>query len=604
MGTLNPSSDNSFFRVLRKRKTGMFVDKTDFIRITNSFLDQDLMLLAMTRPRRFGKSVMAGMLSAYYSKGYEGREIFNGLKISLKEKTEGDKSSETNDESVVRNVEYEADDSYLEYLNKFNVIYIDMNSIKGGYEDYLTKLQKVEGVSNMVDFLQYTVVSDLRNHVEFSDILKERHIENRELYGALRALNESLNIKFVFIMDEWDLIYRDYRDDSQLQKQFIDLLRRLFKAEEGLQCFSLVYLTGILPIKKDNSQSSLNNFTEINMLIPEGYEQYFGFTETDVRELLQNTSSSLSFQELKDWYDGYRLNGTDVYNPNSVCQAITRKKCLNYWKDTSAMDEAVRLINLNYEGLKEDMILLIDGEKIKFNCAGFKNDMKSFRCKDDVISLLVCLGYLGCVVDDSHHRNNYEKDDETKDNINGKPAEENSTYIRTAYVPNREVRNDLITQVDQENWFRIDEIIRPSQELFDAICTLNGRKAAEMIGKIHNSPNISLLGYNREEALVYCVISALIWKTHGLYQIRREEQGGKGRADLIYEPNVGKPNLPILVIEFKNDHSAREAIDQIREKQYYSRYLDDGWSNDILLLGINYDSKTKEHECLIEKFER
>ena len=158
--------------------------------------------------------------------------------------------------------------------------------------------------------------------------------------------------------------------------------------------------------------------------------------------------------------------------------------------------------------------------------------------------------------------------------------------------------------VDLENWLRIEKIVRPSEELFDAICAMNGQKAAEMIGKIHNSPDISLLGYNSEEALVYCVISALIRKTHGLYQIRREEQGGKGRADLIYEPNADMPKLPILVIELKYNRSAREAIDQIKREQYYSRYLDDAYSNEILLLGISCDSNTREHECLIEKDER
>ena len=547
-------------------------------------------------PRRFGKSVMAGMLSAYYSKGYEGREIFKGLKISLKEKIGDDKNAKAQNKSNARNVEYEADDSYLEYLNKFDVIHIDMNSIKGRYEDYLKK-QRVEGVSNMVDFLQYTVVSDLMKNAEFTDILKEHKIGSLELYGALRVLNECLNIRFIFIMDEWDLVYRDYRDDSEIQKQFIDLLRRLFKSDEGLRCFSLVYLTGILPIKKENSESALNNFRDFNMLSPGKYEEYFGFTDEEIQTLVQSPECRLSYQELKKWYDGYKLNDIDIYNPNSVITAIDFKRCANYWRGTSALDEALRLINLNYEGLKEDLILLLDGQQIKFNCAGFQNDMKSFQSKDDVLSLLACLGYLGCVAADNGAGENKKK------SVND-DSDDGDVDIRIAYVPNREIRMTLKYLIDLENWLRIDEIIRPSEELFDAICALNGEKEAEMIGKIHNSPDISLLGYNSEEALVYCVISALIWKTHGLYQIRREEQGGKGRTDLIYEPNADMPNLPILVIELKYNHSAREAIDQIKRERYYSRYLDDAYYNEILLLGINYDSKTKEHECLIEKVER
>ena len=599
MGTfVNPNDDNGFIRVLKRRKSGLFVDKTDFIRITNSLLDEDGMLLAMTRPRRFGKSVMADMLSAYYSKGYEGREIFKGLKISLKEKTESRQNVEALDESLARNVECEPDDSYLEHLNKFDVIHIDMSSIKIRYADFQNNNPDFVGVRNLVGFLQYAVVSELKEQDRFSDVLERNRIGDFGLCTALETLRKELNVRFVFIMDEWDLIYRDYRDDVALQDEYLDLLRGLFKAKTGVQCFSLVYLTGILPIKKENSESALNNFRDFDMLSPGKYEEYFGFTDEEIQTLIQSPECRLSYQELKKWYDGYKLNDIDIYNPNSVITAIDFKKCANYWRGTSALDEALRLINLNYEGLKEDLILLLDGQQIKFNCAGFQNDMKSFQSKDDVLSLLVCLGYLGCVAADNGAGENKTK------KIDNDDSDDGDADIRIAYVPNREIRMTLKYLVDLENWLRIDEIIRPSEELFDAICALNGRKAAEMIGKIHNSPDISLLGYNSEEALVYCVISALIWKTHGLYQIRREEQGGKGRADLIYEPNAGKPNLPILVIELKSDLSARGALDQIKEKQYYSRYLDDAYSNEILLLGINYDSNTKEHECLIEKFER
>ena len=597
MGTfVNPNDDNGFIRVLKRRKSGLFVDKTDFIRITNSLLDEDGMLLAMTRPRRFGKSVMADMLSAYYSKGYEGREIFKGLKISLKEKTESRQNVEALDESLARNVECEPDDSYLEHLNKFDVIHIDMSSIKIRYADFQKNNPDFVGVRNLVGFLQYAVVSELKEQDRFSDVLERNRIGDFGLCTALETLRKELNVRFVFIMDEWDLIYRDYRDDVALQDEYLDLLRGLFKAKTGVQCFSLVYLTGILPIKKENSESALNNFREYNMLKPGKYGEYFGFTDKEVHAIVQSPLCALSYQELKDWYDGYKLSEKDIYNPNSVITAIDEEMCANYWSGTSALDEAARLINLNYEGLKEDIILLIDGEQIKFNCAGFQNDMKSFRSKDDVLSLLVCLGYLGCVKADKGAEDNKEK------SVNVKARTVNSG-VRIAYVPNLEIREALTNLVNQENWFRIGEIVRPSEELFDAICALNGQKAAEMIGKIHNSPDISLLGYNSEEALIYCVISALIWKTHGLYQIRREEQAGKRRADLIYEANADMPNLPILVIELKYNHSAREAIEQIKREQYYSRYLDGAYSNEILLLGISYDSKTKEHECLIEKLE-
>ena len=281
MGTyLNPNDDNSFIELANARNTDLFVDKTDFLRITNSLLNKaGSKLMAMTRQRRFGKSVMADMLSAYYSKSYEGREIFNGLKISLKEKTSAKKCPEDSGDPAAQNAEYEPDDSYKENLNKFDVIYIDMNHIRMLYTTFLDDNEPVAGVTSLVKYLEYAIIEELKSEERFSEILAQGRIKNTGIGKALGLLYEKLRAKFVFIMDEWDLIYRDYRDDLELQKQFLDLLRGLFKSEQSLQNFSLVYLTGILPIKKENSESALNNFDDYNMLIPCKYEEYFGFTD-------------------------------------------------------------------------------------------------------------------------------------------------------------------------------------------------------------------------------------------------------------------------------------------------------------------------------------
>ena len=548
---LNPVDGNSFVDLVKAKETGLLVDKTDFISKINLRLNTVGKLLSITCPRRFGKTVTADMLLAYYSKEYDGKKIFEDLEISKK-------------------------DNYEQYLNKYDVIYVDMNTINRLYDGYTIKKQKVEGVNDLVDYLEYSIIKDLREHEHYAECLKKHQIENIGLLEVLSNLRNDLNTQFVFIMDEWDLIYRDYRNEDALQKKFIEFLRGLFKSSGGQACFALAYLTGILPIKKYNSQSALNCFDEYNMLAPGNYATYFGFTEDEVAQIVKSPDCKVSHQDLKEWYEGYKIKGIDIYNPNSVCKAVSRNECISYWSGTSSNEEVVNLINMNFDGIKDDIIHLIEGSTIQFSCTTFQNDMVSIKTKDDIFSLLVCLGYLGCVDDGGDYR--------------------------LAYVPNKEIRTALSSIVKSQPWFNSMPIIERSQSLFEAITTLDANKVAEIITEIHNSPNISLLTYNREESMVFCLISGLMWQTEREYEVFRELQSGKGSADLIYVPKRNI-HLPILLIEFKYGKSAEEAMNQIKEKEYFRRYIDGDYPNDILLIGINYNPKTKEHECLIEKID-
>ena len=547
---LNPDNDNSFIRLSNSKNKYLFVDKTDFIKYINERINEDNRFLAITRPRRFGKTVTAHMLSAYYSKGYVGQNIFDKLEIADKP-------------------------SFVEHLNKYDVIYIDMNSICGLYKGYL-KNNKVSGVETLIDYFEYAIINDLREREDFAECFKKHEIGNTGLLNALSKLRIDLNAKFIFIMDEWDLIYREYRNDTQLQEDFINLLRGLFKSDEGQACFALAYLTGILPIKKYNSQSALNVFKEYNMLRPVPYEEYFGFTEEEIAEIVKLPQCKISHKELKEWYEGYKLNGKDIYNPNSVVSSISDGICQSYWSGTSSNEEVVNLINMNFDRIKDDIIHLIEGSTILFSCITFQNDMVSIKTKDDIFSLLVCLGYLGCVDDGGDYR--------------------------LAYVPNKEIRTALSSIVKSQPWFNSIPIIERSQSLFEAITTLDANKTAEIITEIHNSPNVSLLTYNREESMVFCLISGLMWQTEREYEVFRELQSGKGSADLIYVPKRNM-HLPILLIEFKYGQSAEEAMNQIKEKEYFRRYIDGDYPNDVLLIGINYNPKTKNHQCLIEKLD-
>lgn len=546
---LNPTMENSFETLVNFKDKDIFVDKTDFIEKMSAKINADKRFFAVTRPRRFGKTVTAHMLLAYYSKGYIGKKIFDGLHIADK-------------------------DNYAEHLNKYDVIYIDMNTIDGLFDGYSGQKQKVEGVNDLVDYFEYSVIKDLKSSNEFSKCLEKHQIGNMGLLETLLAITQDLNTRFIFIMDEWDLVYREYRDDEVLQKKFIKLLKNLFKSDGGKACFALAYLTGILPIKKYNSQSALNGFDEYNMLSPGDYAPYFGFTEDEVANIVKSPNCKVSHHDLKSWYEGYKIKGVDIYNPNSVCKAVTRNECISYWSGTSSNEEFVRLINMDFDGIKEDIINLIEGDEVTFSCANFQNDMVTIKDKNDVFSLLVCLGYLGC-------------------------AETKNQYRKVAYVPNAEIKAVLMDIVREQNWYERMETIRRSENLLKAIKELDGTTVATIIQDIHNSPAVALLDYNDEESLTYCVMTGLLWSTLDDYSYHREDQAGKGRVDLVYEPITRRQ--PLILIEFKYDDSAEEAIKQIKEKEYFKRYA--GQYRNIILVGINFSTKTKDHQCLIEKLD-
>lgn len=546
---LNPSNDNTFADIVRARDNGVFVDKTQFIDEVIGRFNTTRKFLAVTRPRRFGKTITAHMLSAFFSKGCDSKEMFKGLKISESK-------------------------NYQDHLNKYDVIYWDMNSVRDNFMAYIDDSSlHIEGIDDIVDYMQYVTLYELKKHEQFNEIINSDSLIGKKSLKQAIAVTKN---KFVLIMDEWDLIYREYREDTALQKKFIDLLRSLFKSDDGQACFHLAYLTGILPIKKYNSQSALNNFKEYNMLSPEPYEKYFGFTEDEITEIVKSPYCSLTHEDLKTWYEGYKLNKVDIYNPNSVASAVSDKKCKSYWSGTSSNKEVVRLINMNFDGIKNDILNLIAGAKIMFDYETFQNDMVSIENKDQLFSLLVCLGYLGCE----------EKGD--------------GSTCRLAYVPNREIRSALSSIVRKQSWYTSSSIIERSETLFGAIASMDAERTAKIVQEIHNSPNVSLLRYNSEEALVFCVIAGLMWRTEYDYESYRELQSGKGAIDLVYVPRWSD-DLPIMLIEFKRDASAEEALEQIKAKDYPSRYCESECTNDILMIGLSYNSKTKEHQCVIEK---
>ena len=514
-----------------------YVDKSSIIPLINYTLNSENRYSCVTRCRRFGKSMAAKMLCAYYDKSCDSRELFAGLKAA-------------------------ADKSFDTYLNKYSVIYLDVTSFTA----------RPELRTTIVRAIQQEIMYELKE--TFPDV---RYKENSDLMDVLASIHNATGEKFFFIIDEWDAICREFPGRQKLKgdpstitptilDEYVMLLRRLFKTQDSDEVFAGAYLTGILPIKKYNTESALNNFCEYSMIDPAFLASCYGFTEEEVQTLAKRYDASM--ESLKMWYDGYKVGrAKSIYNPYSVMKALQRGTCKSYWTTTGAYDSVITYIQMNYDGLKDDIIRMLAGERVYVNTSKFQNDMHIVRSKNDVFTVLIHLGYLA-----------YDDDQ------------------RQCYVPNKEVADEFLNAVEDTSWTRLVDTITASQRLLDATLARNEQAVAQAIDLAHDEQT-SILSYNDENSLACVLTMAYIWARNE-YIIHREYATGKGYADLVMIPrsNVSKP---ALVIELKFNHSADTAIDQIKRKEYPSKIAE--YTGDILLVGINYDKETKQHTCQIEQ---
>ena len=507
--------------------THEYVDKSSLIPLINAMLNSENRYSCVTRCRRFGKSMAAKMLCAYYDRSCDSRELFRGL-------------------------EAERDESFGTYLNKYYVISIDMT-------DFITKYR---GEREIVKLIQQDVMDEVLD--VFPDVkLKERD----DLMNILYRISDSTGERFLMIIDEWDAILREMGTDEFITTSYVDLLRRLFKGSGSNTVFAGAYLTGILPIKKYNTESALNNFCEYSMIDPAFLAPCFGFTKEEVKMLAEKHNASMD--ELKMWYDGYNIGREkSIYNPYSVMKALQRGVCKSYWTTTGAYDSVNTYIQMNFDGLKDDIIRMLSGEHVYVDTTEFRNDIRIIRSKNDVLTVLIHLGYLA-----------YDEKEQE------------------CYIPNKEVADEMNNALKATTWEPLVKTIKNSKSLLEATISGNEQAVAKGIDQAHDE-HTSILSYNDENSLA-CVLSvAYIWARNE-YVIHREYASGKGYADLVMIPrrNVSKP---ALVIELKFNHSADTAIDQIKRKDYPEKIAD--YTGDILLVGINYDKETKQHTCKIETY--
>ena len=385
---INPGNDG-FANI----KAGKYQDKTGLIDLVNDVLNTSDKLICVSRPRRFGKSFSAKMLSAYYDRSCDSHSLFDDLKIS-----------QTKD--------------YEKNLNKLNVVYLDITYF----------ISKASNADNVVYDVKDALIGELG--VKYPELRKKT-----ELGEALLSYCEREETKFFFVIDEWDALFREFPNNHDLHKSYINLLRELFKNGNVTdKIISGAYITGILPIKKYGTQSAVSDFLEYTMVSPGDYAEFIGFTEEEVKGLCERYN--LSFDEAKRWYDGYHFGALgSVYNPNSLMTAI-KKSFANYWGKTETYESIIPYIEMDFDGLKQDIFSLLGHGKVTTDIDSYQNDMTSIKNKDDVLTLLVHLGYLG-----------YNTED------------------RSVYVPNEEAEKELLRAVKGSNRKEMIELIKSSDLL-------------------------------------------------------------------------------------------------------------------------------------------
>lgn len=462
---LNPRNDG-FWEAVR---SDIYVDKTELIKYTNSYLSTEQKFLCVSRPRRFGKSIALRMLSAYYSRGCDSRELFAGKKI-------------------------ESDPSFAEHLNQYDVIFLNM-------QHFLIGAASGTGT----ECLEQKVLKELLE--EYGANISSHHTA---LADALNEVYARIGKKFIFLFDEWDCIMRERQESESLQKQYLDFLRGLLKDQPYV---ALAYMTGILPIKKYGQHSALNMFWEYSMTDQGIFEEYTGFTEQEVRKLC-------------------------------------------------------RQFDMDFDGLRSDIVQMIGGAHIRVNTRSFQNDMHTFETKDDVLTLLIHLGYLG-----------YD------------------SVRKEAFIPNREIMEEFENAMSVGGWSEVMRVLQASEHLLEA--TLRGDETAVAAGlDLAHTEVASILTYNDENSLS-CAISLAYYSARKDYRIIRELPSGHGFADVVFLP-LPSSGKPALVIELKYDQSAATAISQIKDR-HYTQVLE-GYCGEILLVGVNYNrnDKNKPRSCLIE----
>ena len=492
-----------------------FVDKSGIIKHFNKRIGTNSKFICITKPRRFGKTSVLNMLGAYYCKAYDSKSLFDTLEISRA-------------------------DTYEQHLNQYHVINLCLSALSDKsdtYDDYIELFK-----------------NSIRR-----DIYKTYPHLATEYYYSISELLTATNERFIFIIDEWDYIF-SHELYTKHHGDFLEFLRDLLKDKPYVE---FVYMTGVLPIKKYSTGSALNMFKEYTMLKDPFFEEYFGFTEDEVKALCDK-QSALTMDEIRDWYNGYQTrSGVQLYNPRSVICALEDETCQSYWTRTGKMDEVLFFLKYNIGEVRDDVVKMVNHLPVKIEILDeYTAGQEAPSNREEIYAAMIIYGLL------SYH------DGELR-------------------IPNRELMLEFQKALKDDDFGQVAELVRNSEKILTATLEQREDVVVSYLHNVHNS-EIPVLQYNDENSLS-CVAYL---SARNKYRIEREEKSGKGFADFIFYPR--RQELPGIVIELKVDITPEAAVEQIVEREYCQK-LGNQRNRDILLVGISYNTKKKEHQCRIEK---
>ena len=549
---LNPGK-NSYIEAVNSQ---IFIDKSEMIAFLNSVVKTKQKYVSVSRPRRFGKTMAADMICAYYDRDADSRELFESLRLAGSD------------------ISY-SDLAWDEYLGKFDVIRIVMTDFfdsDASFNDALKEMQSI-------------ICRDIKK--KYPDV---DYFNDKDLIKTIADAYTENGRQLVLVIDEWDAVFRNGKTDKEEQTRYLDFLRNLLKDKSYI---ALAYMTGILPIKKYGRHSALNMFTEYSMMFPRQLARYTGFTEAEVVDLCNKYGRD--YETIKAWYDGYEVSDimppdpnheelrntgnppkSDryfLYSPLSVVEAIGTGVIKDYWNKTESYEALADYIIKDYDGLKEAVTLLMDGARVHVDTSTYQNDMTTFSGRDDILSLLIHLGYLGY-------------DDNTSE----------------VYIPNKEIYDEFKTSTKGSEWTESFKAFEISQELLEATWNKDSDKVAEFMERAHDLAGNRT--YNDESALSYAVQYAY-YAAQRYYTTILELDTGKGYADIVFIPAPKYADKPAMVIELKYNKDVDTALSQIKKQKYPDRL--EHYKGNMLLVGINYDKDVsntdkdfKHHKCIIE----
>ncbi len=503
-----------------------FVDKTKLLEELLPFVNRINKYLCFTRPRRFGKSVMANMVATYFGKTSHSRELFDELDIA-------------------------SWDGYPEHLNQYDVIYVDFSRVPKERGDYQLYIKRVEdGISQ--DLGEAFPELNVRGDMALWDIL------------------EQSGKKFIFVLDEWDAVFH-MRFMTQADKDdYLLFLKNLLKDKPYV---ALAYMTGVLPIAKYSSGSELNMFAEFNIMEHERFSNYFGFSDEEVDALFhiyleQTKSPRITREELRIWYDGYyAATGKRLYNPRSIVSALSLGELASYWTSSGPYDEIFYYIKENAAQVRDDIALMVAGERIPSKAREYAATAQELETKDQIYSAMVVYGLL-------------------------------TYYEGEVFIPNKELMdkfNDLLLEKKEMGY--VHQLAGKSRAMLQATLAGDTDTMAEIMDFAHNTES-PILQYNSEVELA-AVVNLTYLAARDDYRVVREEKAGKGFADFLFYPY--KPDRDCVALELKVNALPEEAILQIRQKGYALNFTKDArYTGRILLVGIGYDTKSKSHQCRVE----